>query len=297
MQKLTLSGPVGGDQFNVRQVSDLPPGDIHLIIESPGGCLVTGLAIYHVLKEHDGAVTVEIIHAGSAAVLPALAGQRRIIHGNGHFFIHRTWGTTIGTVNTLRAALKTQNEWDSVIANLYSENTGLPLAQIFRLMDSETTLPAERSVQLGFAHEIIGPVQQAEHAPNLDKTALSCLHIEKEMQGPVMTQFRKAAEPMAIHDTTVKAIMDQPPPMPDIPPGKEAKALGAFVENERREQEIRKAVETRLRRTIRQGGHMTWPAAMSWTCFNCGEINYRPPAQSRLATPCAKCAQTSKKES
>ena len=88
MHTIQLSGSVGSESFSIRQVTDIPDGPIKIIIDSPGGCFISGLAIFHSLREHPSLIEVEIIRAGSAAALVALAGQKRLIHGDGYFFVH-----------------------------------------------------------------------------------------------------------------------------------------------------------------------------------------------------------------
>lgn len=294
IQQITLTGPVGDQNFNIRLVSDIPPGSVNVTIDSGGGCAMTSFAIYRQLIEHPGRVTTEIIRAGSAAVLVALAGSRRLMHGGGHFFLHRCWSATIGTAEEMSKAADLMNGWDTAAADIYAERTGLSLERILELTEAETTIGAEQSLELGFVHEILGePEVLAYPGFNRQRSELACLDFEEILRSPAMRNQCSAAEPVARRHPAIAATLDASRKQrPKIKPGEEAKALDAFVENERREKDIHKTIETRLRRTIRQGGHMTWPAAMSWTCQNCNKVNFGPPAKSRLAIPCANCAKT-----
>lgn len=296
MHALKLHGPVGGEHFSIRLLNDLPPGPIKIIIDSGGGCSISGHAIYNQLRDHQGKITVEVARAGSAAVLPMLAGDQRTINGGGWIFIHRHWATTIGTSPTLIKAAESLAEWDAAAADVYAERTGLSLAQIFKLMDEETTLGPAEAVELGFAHEVLGPLEQVTRSRSLDRTALECLNVECAMTGPVMSELRTAAKPIAARNTDVDHILSRPIARPNIQPDHAGDALDRFCENERREQQIQQHLITRLKRAIDYGGHITWPLRMTWECEKCKQTNFGPPAQNRLAKLCAYCAQISLEE-
>ena len=294
MHRITLSGPVGDEHFSVRQVTDIPPGQVRIIIESAGGCLITAFAIYRLLIEHPGPVTTKIIYAGSAATLVAMGGGRRLINSDGYFFLHRTWGVAIGTANTLRKVLAEQDEWDAAVAAIYQERTDLSLERVYELLDGETTLDAKQALTLGFADEILGEPQDVVHSTTPERTALGCLQFEDASRTLAVRTQCNYARPVARRHPGAAAVLDASiKQKPKIPPGLEAKAFSRFCENERRETEIRRALAARLRRVIDRGGHITWPVRVDWRCRNCGKTNFHPPAQNKLATPCRTCGATS----
>ena len=72
-------------------------------INSPGGDLFEGLAIYSLLKEHKGAVTVKVLSlAASAASIIAMAGDQIQVARAGFFMIHNAWTLAIGNRHDLR---------------------------------------------------------------------------------------------------------------------------------------------------------------------------------------------------
>lgn len=292
MHTIQLSGPVGSESFSIRQVTDILDGPIKIIIDSPGGCIVSSLAIFHSLREHDGEITTEIYRAGSAAAIPALAGDIRLIDGSGYFFVHGCWGSVVGREADMRqaaAAFRAQNKlYDAVIAG----RTGLSIRRVRALTRNETRLGAERAVELGFAHRIIGTVKPCPPSPSspLERTAMAALESEKRSEQPAMQKLCKEAWPIAMLAPGAAAVLDRPvKPRPKIPPDKAGEALYAFVEAERREQCIRTGLAARLQRVITQGGRIDWPVRVSWRCSCCNAENFHPPSQQLLATPCREC--------
>src|SRR4051812_44221305 len=70
----------------------LGKGPVTVAINSPGGDFFEGLAMYSMLREHPGDVTVKVMGlAASAASLVAMAGDDVQISRAGFFMVHNTW--------------------------------------------------------------------------------------------------------------------------------------------------------------------------------------------------------------
>ena len=83
-------------------------------INSPGGDFFTGVAIYHMLKEHDGDVTVKVVGmAASAASVIAMAGDTVKIGKAAFLMIHNAWHLCIGNRNDMRDSADTLQEFDT----------------------------------------------------------------------------------------------------------------------------------------------------------------------------------------
>lgn len=126
------------------------PVTVH--INSPGGDMFEGLAIYNLFREHPAEVTVKVMGlAASAASIIAMAGDR-IEMGLGSFImIHNSWGMVVGNQNDMRDAAVTFAEFDAAMAEIYAARTGLPVADIAAMMDAEKWLRASEAVENGFA--------------------------------------------------------------------------------------------------------------------------------------------------
>ena len=117
--------------------------DINIYVNSGGGSVFAGMAIYNMLKRHKGYKTVYIDGlAGSIASVIALAGDKVIIPSNAYFMIHKPWCSSMGNSNDLREMANTLDKIEEGIINVYSENLaeGANIEDIKAMVNDETWL-------------------------------------------------------------------------------------------------------------------------------------------------------------
>jgi ATP-dependent Clp protease protease subunit len=137
--------------------------DIVVNINSPGGDFFEGLAIYNMLREHKGAVTVKILGlAASAASIIAMAGDRIEIARAGFLMIHNTWIVAMGNRHDLREAADFLEPLDQTVADLYAARSGLDGKEIGKMMDRETFIGGAQAVDKGFADDFLPADQVVE---------------------------------------------------------------------------------------------------------------------------------------
>lgn len=139
---------------------------VTVAINSPGGDMFEGLAIYNLLREHPAEVRVRVMGvAASAASIIAMAGDR-IEMGLGSFLmIHNAWGAVVGNRHDWRAAADTFEQFDAAMAEIYAARSGLDAPEIAALMDAESWIRAAEAVERGFADETFdGPEEVSETA-------------------------------------------------------------------------------------------------------------------------------------
>lgn len=129
--------------------------DVTVRINSPGGDMFEGLAIYNLLREHPAKVTVEVVGiAASAASVIAMAADD-IRMGLGAFImVHNAWGAVIGNRHDFRGAADIFDGFDAAMADIYEARTGMKRAEIAALMDAETYMGAKDAVAKGFADHV-----------------------------------------------------------------------------------------------------------------------------------------------
>lgn len=128
---------------------------IHLRINSPGGSVVEGTAIYNALRRHKGGLTVHIdALAASMASVIAMSGSPVYIADNALLMIHNPWTVSMGDSDQLRKEADLLDKLKSTLVNAYVRKTGMEQDQIAEMMDAETWLDAVEAVALGFADAI-----------------------------------------------------------------------------------------------------------------------------------------------
>ena len=139
-------------------LSDLAKLDgqhLHLRINSPGGSVVEGTAIYNALRRHKGGLTVHIdALAASMASVIAMAGAPVYIADNALMMIHNPWTISAGDADQLRKEADLLDKLKSTLVNAYVRKTGMDQNQVAEMMDAETWLDAVEAVALGFADAI-----------------------------------------------------------------------------------------------------------------------------------------------
>ena len=125
---------------------------IHLQINSPGGLAFHGIAIYNAFRNHKGKVTASVDGAaGSAASVIAMAASEITMQRGSIIFIHNAQALTIGDQHAHKETAGDLTKISADMAEIYSERSGVPLREVQRMMDRETTMSAREAVAMGFA--------------------------------------------------------------------------------------------------------------------------------------------------
>lgn len=133
-----------------------PENDVVVNINSPGGDLFEGLAIYSLLREHKGTVTVKVLGlAASAASIIAMAGDDIQISRAGFFMIHDTWVGVMGNRNDLRDVADQLEPFDFAMADIYAARTGIDTKAVIKKMDAETWINGSAAVDEGWADSLL----------------------------------------------------------------------------------------------------------------------------------------------
>ena len=136
--------------------------DIDLHLNSPGGSVFEGHAIYNAIKSHPANVTVYIDGlAASIASVIALAGDRIVMAKNALFMIHDPWGFAMGTADEMRKTADVLDKTRDTIVGVYSERTGMDDSDIHAAMSAETWYSADEALAAGFVDEVGGEMKLA----------------------------------------------------------------------------------------------------------------------------------------
>lgn len=149
----------------VREVEALNEGTLPVRIHSEGGYITEGLAIYNALKnsEQRVEVTVDGIALSMASVI-AMAGDVVRMPANAFLMIHKPNGPSVGEADDHRRMADVYDQFEDSVAGIYAAKTGLDKDTLKAMMAAETWLNGEQAVEMGFADELIEPVQAVAQA-------------------------------------------------------------------------------------------------------------------------------------
>ena len=124
--------------------------DINIYINSGGGSVFAGMAIYNMLKRHQGHKTVYVDGlAGSIASVIAMVGDRIVVPKNSFIMIHKPLVGVIGNANELREQAELLDNIEQAIINVYEDKLveGANIEDIKTMVDEETWLNGEECLQ------------------------------------------------------------------------------------------------------------------------------------------------------
>lgn len=130
-----------------------PVIDLH--INSPGGQVFDGVAIYSALRNHASTVDVHVDGiAASAASFVAMAGDTITIEKPAKMMIHDASGLVLGNASDMREASELLDELSDTIAGIYADRAGTPVAEWRAAMKAETWYSAAEAVKAGLADRV-----------------------------------------------------------------------------------------------------------------------------------------------
>lgn len=144
---------------------------LNIYINSPGGSVFAGTAIYNMLKRNKAKKIVQIdgVAASMASVI-ALVGDEIYMPSNSFMMIHKPWVFVRGNANDLRKIADDLDKIEEGLMKAYEENLreGVDIKEIKEMLDNETWFTAEEAAKY-FNIKIINAVEVAASAKHLLK--------------------------------------------------------------------------------------------------------------------------------
>lgn len=161
--EIVIYSPIGQsfweDALSAKQFSeelkkvDASVTEIIVRINSPGGDVFDGIAIYNRLKQHKAKKTVYIDGlAASIASIIALAGDEIIIGEGALFMVHLPWTFAYGNRNDLDNVVQRLMDIEEQMVGIYARKSGLDRAEIKALLEAETWMGADEAIEKGFVN-------------------------------------------------------------------------------------------------------------------------------------------------
>lgn len=151
------SDPVRSAYNIVNELKKASSNNINVHINSMGGDVREGLAIYNTLKNSGKNVTTYCDgFACSAASVVFMAGSERVMSRETLLMIHNAWTVSVGNADGLRKDADDLDKINETMSNAYLEGTNISKEDLKALMDNETWITSDEAMQYGFATKIIG---------------------------------------------------------------------------------------------------------------------------------------------
>lgn len=164
-------------------------------INSVGGSVTEGMAIYNLLMELPGEITTRVDGlAGSIASIIMMAGTEREIAPNAYVMIHQPYAAMVdGNAQELHGIADFLDSNLAKMIDIYASRSGMKPEDVKALVDKTTYMSAEEAVRLGFCTRVTGP-----------KARMVACWKDKDMNG-APEKLKNAIRAAAIKTTKVKA--------------------------------------------------------------------------------------------
>jgi len=164
--------------------------DINIRINSAGGSVFDGVAIYNTLRANGAKITVHVDGlAASIASIIAMAGDEINMAANSLMMIHDPWGVFAGNSTDLRQQADLLDTVQGTLVSTYMTRATVTQAEIEAMMKAETWLTAAEAVDAGLADTVTQEMQIAAHFD--------------------LSRFKHPPEAIQAADTVIKDNLDQ----------------------------------------------------------------------------------------
>lgn len=146
---------ISADDF-VRALAGITAKTVTVRINSPGGDVFDGMAIFNALKNYSGKVVTRIegIAASMASVI-ALAGKEVQAYANTMYMIHEPYAFTAGNQYSLRELADILEKMSGQMIDIYSSNASPGKREIAQMMKDEAWLTAKEAKEKGFIDTVL----------------------------------------------------------------------------------------------------------------------------------------------
>jgi ATP-dependent protease ClpP protease subunit len=177
----------------LRAIGDRP---VEVQINSGGGDMFEGLAIYNVLREHPQPITVKVMGmAASAASIITMAGNSIEIGAASFIMIHNCWVIAAGNRHDFAEVAAYLAPFDQAMADVYAQRSEQKAADCAKWMDAETWMSGSIAIERGFADELLAADQMKvdEKAKAADREANEVRALELTLINSGMTRAQARA--------------------------------------------------------------------------------------------------------
>jgi len=172
MNEISIYGSIGTQEYTdsvlVPMITGFKDQEINFRINSPGGDVFQGLAIYNSIKNHGQCdMYIDGVAASMASII-ILAGRKIYAAKNAMIMIHNPSISEFeGDSKKLKSLVQLLEKVKKIAIDNYSERTNLDLDKLSEMLDNETWLTAEEALEMGFIDAITDEVFDIDSIANM----------------------------------------------------------------------------------------------------------------------------------
>ncbi len=154
-----------------KQLESIEANTINVYINSYGGEVAEGLAIYNALKRHKAKVITYVDgFACSIASVIFMAGDERIMSNSSLLMIHNAWAYTAGNANELRKMADDLDIMTQASINAYMLDVNITEEELKQLLDNETWLSPQLALEMNFCSSIVNEKNSDKASQSVKKS-------------------------------------------------------------------------------------------------------------------------------
>ena len=140
-----------------------PEKDIHLYVNSPGGVITAGMAIYdtiHTIRPDVSTICVGMAASMSAVLLAAGAKGKRRALPNSRILIHQPLGGFRGQASDIEIHAREILRWREVLNHTLAKHTGQPIDRVKADTERDNIMSAAQAMEYGLVDEVLGSARE-----------------------------------------------------------------------------------------------------------------------------------------
>lgn len=194
----------------IDDLQSLRVDELHIHINSPGGEVDDGIAIYNTLRNHSARKTTFIDSlAASAASFIALAADEVVIALTGQVMIHEASTVAIGDAEEMRRNADLLDRYSNNIAGIYSRKSGMSVEECRELMRAETWFTGAEAVEAGLADRTDEDADEEEGDDDMQRRMTARHNLS-------LFAFRYAGREKAPAPTLTNHVEPEPEVVPEV---------------------------------------------------------------------------------
>lgn len=194
-----------------RDLKAITADTINVSINSPGGSVFEGMAMFSMLRASGKVVNTNVLGIAASiasVILQATAnGGKRTMPSNAMVMVHSAWSVAVGNAEEMREQAEVLDKIDGVLAGIYMKASGKSEDEVRSWMATDTFLTADEALASGLIDEVVEPVEVS-----------ACFDLDK-LPAKARAVYASAMKPKAQQEPEPKA-----DPAPEPEPKDEPKA-------------------------------------------------------------------------